>query len=602
MPLASLSSHFTALDWGVLVGYLATVSVLGVVLSGRQRSMRDFFRGGAGLPWYAVSASIIATIISAVTFVAVPALAARDGGDFTYLQLGLIAGLLSRLFVAFVLVPVYWRERVYSPYDFIGQRLGEAGRSVTTAMFTLLGLLAQAARVYLTAVVLELVLRDPLTAVGGAVGVSPFVCSVALVGVIAVAWTLLGGIATVIWTDAMLFLVFVGGGVVALAVIIHALPGGFGQLWHEADAAGKLRLWDFATTTGAGEGGSFWASLFARPYTLWAAVLAVTFGNIGSYGTDQLLAQRIFVCRSQRDAKLAVLCSFLGEAVVALMLLVGVGLWVFYRTFPDTLSGEAGAAVAADPDSLFTVFILTQVPPGLTGLIIAGIFAAAISSLTSILAALSQTSLSAVWLPLRRIDPQGDLTPAEEREVLLVSRGLIVCWGIVLCGVALLINRYVEGQRLAGRDVPLLDLALGLGNYVIGTLLAAFLLAWLPLRVNAYGLIWSAPLSVAMVYASRFHTPAAQVICLTVGGVLIGSWVLVAVLGDSIYRKRRLARTPWLLAAGGLLWLTSRFLLFDGPGGEAVPIAWPWYAPLGGATAFIFGYLLADTQPPPHRD
>ena len=515
MPLASLSAHFTALDWLVLVGYLAAVSVLGVVLAGRQRSMQDFFRGGAGLPWYAVCASIIATIISAVTFVAVPAVAARDGGDFTYLQLGLIAGLLSRLFVAFVLVPTYLRERVYSPYDFIGRRLGEAGRSVTTAMFTLLGLLAQAARVYLTAVVLRLVLHDPLVAVGDTLGLTPLTCAVALVGVIAVAWTLLGGIATVIWTDAMLFLVFVGGGVVALIFIVQDLPGGFGQLLHDGAEAGKFRLWNLAASPATGDDGmSLAASIFATPYTLWAAVFAVTFGNIGSYGTDQLLAQRIFVCRSPRDAKLAVLCSYLGEVVVALMLLVGVGLWAFYRAFPGELAGEAAAAVAADPDTLFPVFILTQVPPGLTGLIIAGIFAAAISSLTSILAALSQTTLSAVWLPLRRLDPDGEMTAHQQREVLRVSRLLILFWGVALCVAAVAIDRYVEGQRATGRDVPLLDLALGMTNYVVGTLLAAFLLAWLPLRVNAYGLVWSAPLSVAMVFAARFHTPAAQRICL----------------------------------------------------------------------------------------
>ena len=158
----SLSAHFTAIDWAVLIGYLALVSVLGVLLAGKQKSMEDFFRGGDKLPWYAVSGSMIATIISAVTFLAVPARIFRDGGNFTYLQFGIIAGLLSRIFVSFILVPAYFKHRVYSPYDYMGKQLGEAARTVTTALFSLMGLLAQAARVYLTAIVLEVILRDQL--------------------------------------------------------------------------------------------------------------------------------------------------------------------------------------------------------------------------------------------------------------------------------------------------------------------------------------------------------------------------------------------------------------------------------------------------------
>ena len=250
---------------------------------------------------------------------------------------------------------------------------------------------------------------------------------------------MLGGIATVIWTDALLFVVFVGGGLVALFVIAHDLPGGLGQIFSDGWAAGKFRL--FNLSGNLPPGADRWASplggVFAEPYTIWAAVFAVTFGNVGAYGTDQLIAQRIFTCRSQRDAKLAMMASWSSELVAALMLLVGVGLWAYYRQFPEALSGEGAAAVAADPLNIFPVFILTQVPVGLTGLIVAGIFAAAISSLTSILAALAQTSLSAVWLPLRGIDP--DAPPADEevarrtnRELLLVSRGLIVLWGAVL--------------------------------------------------------------------------------------------------------------------------------------------------------------------------
>jgi solute:Na+ symporter, SSS family len=608
----SLSSHFTAIDWAVLVGYLLLVSILGVKLAGKQENMEDFFRGGGKLPWYAVSGSMIATIISAVTFLAVPARIFRVDGNFTYLQFGIIAGLLSRIFVSFVLVPAYFKHKVYSPYDYMGLKLGETARTVTTLLFSLMGLLAQAARVYITAVVLDVILHDQLLYLTEWTHISGLAWAVIIVGVIAVIWTMLGGIATVIWTDVMLFLVFVIGAVVALWVVVHQLPGGWDQLVHDAGAAGKFKLWSIEVTKPIdSKYASMWGEVFAEPFTIWAAIFAVTFGNIGAYGTDQLLAQRIFCCKSEGHAKLAVMTSWAAEAVAALMLLVGAGLWVFYQQFPDQLSGEAGKIVAENKDTILPVFSLLEVPVGLTGLIIAGVFAAAISSLTSILAALSQTTISALYLPLRGIDPDSPDAAKYGKEILKVSRGLIVFWGIALCGMAILIDVYVEAMKAAGEDVPFLDLALGLASYVIGALLATFLLAWLPLKKNAYGLIWAAPLSVFGVFASRFHQPWAVNVCLAVVGVLLLSWVVSAALNKTPRRPILFAKTIWLVAGCLLLWLICKYMWFgqiepetgatvmDELGNPVkLPISWPWYAVIGGFFAFVFGFLLGE----PHED
>ena len=599
-PIASLSSNFTWIDWLVLIGYLVLVSIIGVGLAGKQTTMEDFFRGGNRLPWYAVSGSMIATIISAVTFIAVPAFAYNN--DFTYLQFGIIAGLLSRSFVAFVLVPAYYKYQVYSPYDYMGVRLGEAARSVTTAMFSLLGLLAQAARVYLTAIILQLLLQDQLASLEKATGVDGLVWAVGCVGIIAVTWTMLGGITTVIWTDVMLFLVFVIGGLVAISVVAREVPGGLWQVLSDGWEAEKFRLWSLTGTDAATDYRSGWGELFAQPYTLWAALIAVTFANIGAYGTDQLLAQRIFTCRSRRDAQTAVLTSYLAELVVALMLLVGVGLWAFYGAFPERLSGAAAEAVADKSDNIFPVFILTQVPVALRGLIVAGVFAAAISSLTSILAALSQTTLSALVLPLMGLNADKPIPPDRNRQVLTISRVLIVVWGVALCAVAIGLDAYTDSQKAAGRDVLFLDLALGLANYVLGTLLAAFLLAWLPLGKDAYGLIWAAPLSVACVLASRFHEPWTESVCGGVACVLVGSWIIAAACQGSERRGVLLAKTIWLIAACALMLVIVWYLQFDqidsttGEVVDTVPIAWPWYAPLGGTVAFVFGYLLGEPR------
>lgn len=595
--------RFTPLDWAVLVGYLALVSVLGVKLAGKQEDMEDFFRGGNSLPWYAVSGSMIATIISAVTFIGVPAAAYAVSGNFTYLQFGIIAGVLSRLFVAFVLIPAYYEHEVYSPYDYMGQRLGNLARSVTTAMFSLMGLLAQAARVYLTAIILRLVLDDQLTGLEEATGVSALTWSVVAVGIVAVAWTMLGGIATVIWTDVMLFGVFVLGAVVALAVIHADVPGGLPAVVSDGWDAGKFKLWQIFADEDTSRYASKWGEVFAEEFTLWAAVIAVTFGNIGAYGTDQLLAQRIFTCKSKGHAQIAILTSWVAEWVVALMLLVGVGLWAFYRAIPEAMSPADAAAVAAKTDAIFPVFILTQVPVGLRGLIVAGIFAAAISSLTSILAALAQTSLSALVLPLKGIDPDQPIAKDRDREVLWWSRALIVVWGVLLCAMAVVIDAYVRHEEAKGNEVLFLSLALGLASYVVGALLAAFLLAWLPMKRDAYGLAFSAPLSVFAVFAARFHEAWAQTFLWVVCGVFVGLWLLLALTLNQ-HRGRRglvLAKTGWLVAACAVVMLLTYYLEFGtidpvtGVRGT-VSIAWPWYAPVGGTVAFVFGWLLGNRR------
>ncbi len=666
----TLAGHFTLLDWGVMIGYLLLVSILGVLLAGKQKGMEDFFRGGDKLPWYAVSASMIATTISAVTFVGVPAIA--FAGNMTYLQLGIIAGLLSRAFVAWVLIPAYYQKRIYSPYDYMGNQLGSSARSVTTGLFTLGGLLAQSARVYLTALVLTLVMSDQLAWIQehtqfafdlsakyeiAYAGLSPLASSIIIIGIIAVLWTMLGGIATVVWTDAMLFLVFVVGGIAAIWVIISALPNGFSEFMEVGQAAEKFKIFNIDRVAD-----------FTTPYTLTAAGFAVVLGNIGAYGTDQLLAQRLFTCKGKGSAQVAILTSYVAEAVTALMLLVGVGLFVFYTAFPEKLAGEAAVLAAKENDKIFPIFILQQMPVGVTGLVIAGIFAAAISSLTSILAALAQTSVSAVYLPMRaktlglsKGEEQEAIekNPEEGKRVLLVSRWLIVFWGVALCLAAFVVDGFKDAT-----GVPILDLALGLASYIIGGLFAAFMLAWLPMKITGRGLVWSAPLGVMSVFALRFHEPWSMWFCGAIMVVLLVTWLACAFSTvDGALRTKRILKTAWLVIGIGvvmsIMWrgyfhayepVTGKVVmaypavideatgkpkldmeaepvylvhpitkepLVDADGNKienekarpvvrdmskgapkVVPIAWPWYAPIGAAIAFIFGYLLAE----PKRD
>jgi SSS family transporter len=621
-PVGQLTLNFGWIDWLVVAGYLIFTTWIGHRLAGKQSTIRDFFLGGRKLPWYAVAGSSIATEISAVTFVGVPAIVFGLGGNFTYMQLGIIAGLLSRIFVATVLIPQYYKKLIYSPYDYMGNQLGGGVRGVMTALFSFGQLFAQASRVYLTAVVLELVLAGPLGAVEDAIGIPPLLLSIFIIGAVSVIWTIIGGIATVIWTDVILFLVFVVGGLTAVTVIALDLDGGFATLFATASEGGKFKLFDLDPKFDP-----------VKEFTIWTAAIGTLFGNIGAYGTDQLMAQRIFCCKNQREAKKAVLAGYAGQLVTALMLLVGAGLWVYYKGQPAVavenptaemrvagvtpqalpidqwvhpLQGQARELYEKEPDRIFPIFILSDaIPPGVTGLMIAGIFAAAISSFDSILAALSQTSINGIYLPIRRRflrrsqeeeealherDDEG--ARHEHKHILAVSRGLVIFWAIALCIVALAIDVYKSAF-----DIPILSLALGIASWTTGALLAAFLLAWLPLKINGRGLVWAAPLSVMCVISLRFANIDWWITTAWVlSGILLVSWIIAAIVQEGPHRTKRLVQTVFLLQGCALLmWLAHHgYFVQDG---KVVALAWPWWAMVGTFIAFTFGYLLADEKP-----
>ncbi len=571
-----LASTFTGLDWSIVGGYLVLTTVIGGALAGKQSSIRDFFLGGRKLPWYAVSGSIIATEISALTFVGLPYVVFRPGGNFTYLQLGLIGSLLARVIVGYVLVPAYYRREIYSPYDYIGDRLGEPARRVTTVLFALSGMLAQSARVFLTAVVLELILGDSLFGrLQEATGVSTMTWAIWTIGLVAVAWTLMGGITTVIWTDVLLFLVFLVGAAVSVVFIVRSLDGGWSELVTAAQRAGKFRLLDFDTSP-------------AAQYTIWTAVIASTWHNIGAYGTDQLIAQRMFCCKGPREARWAILSSYAGLAVTVTVMLVGAGLYAYYEARP--LTGSSLRAYEDNGNRIFPLFIIEVLPPGLTGLLIAGVFAAAISSLDSILAALSQTCVSAFYLPWRarrrvtgaRHD-MADGIDELERHALVASRVMVVFWGVALCFLAQL-------AAVAADYYPsVLDLGLAMAGYAGGALIAGFFLAFLPLKVDGRGLCWSAPISLVTVFAVAWHQAWAQSVCVVFAVAFSVLWMLIEWRSGG---ETRVRRTGWLVLALGLMLAASRWAYAEDAVGF-VTVAWPWYSPIGCTVAFVFGILLA---------
>lgn len=604
MILATLSAQFTLWDWGVVVGFLAFTTLLGTSLTGKQATIRDFFLGGRKLPWYAVSGSIIATEISAVTFIGVPFVVFKDGGNFTYLQLGVFGSVLARLIVGYVLVPQYYRREIYSPYDYMGHQLGQRVRTMTSGLFLLGAMLAQAARVYLTLQIILVLLNDQIRWLVAEVGLSELAWAAIAIGVVSIGWALVGGITTVIWTNLVLFLTFLIGALTALAVIQYRLDGGIAEIlrvgWaaKESGAWGKFTFFDFSTSP-------------LKDFTIWTAVIASTWGGLFSYGTDQMLVQGMFCCRNEREARKAIIGSNFGLLVTAVVMMVGVGLYAYYQAHP--LTGEALEVFNKKGDRILPIFICQAVPVGLKGLIMAAALAAAISTVMGVLTALSQTVMGAFYAPLRRRGLQGKLgsaaaaeavleSPAEHRRNLILSRGLIVFWGVLLCTLAYLTDLVAE------KEPSILQLALAAAQYAGGAMIGCFALAFLPFGVDGRGYMWSAPLAVAYVYALAWHNEPSHWACSIFAALLFLAWLVYTL---STYGPPPRGAGPrvlpvplqafvLLIGLAGMLAI-NWFLYWNVPEADGslrrAALAWPWHAPIGSVVAVVWGYLLAHRRP-----
>jgi len=449
---------FTPLDWSVIVGYLALTTWLGHKLSGKQGTIKDFFLAGRKLPWWSVTGSMIATEVSALTFIGVPGMVYAANGDWTYLQWG-FGAIIARFAVAYWLVPLYYEKEIYSPYDFMGNRLGNGIKQLVTGLFSLGSILGQSVRVLVTAIILKEV-----------TGMSPELCIIAI-GVVAVLWTLMGGMQTVIWTDVIQFCIFIMGGCLAFGIIVSEVGWNelvsLNQVSVNGETINKMRWIDFTTP-------------FQKPelhYTLWVGLLAMPFQNFTAYGIDQLNAQRMFCCANVSDARKATCWSNISMLVTMLMLAVGSGLFAWYQVHPP--GAELAARFAKDANNVFPAWIIREVPRGISGLIIAGAFAAAISSLDSILAALAQTSISVIYGQNRMADEK------QGKNMVFISRIAVVIWGILLTVAALILGVI----RANNPDSDLIKLAFGMLAYTYGPLLGILLASLVKWKVSPVGLM-----------------------------------------------------------------------------------------------------------------
>ena len=421
------------LDLSIILGVMLAVTWMGHRLSGSVTSRRGFFQADGSLPWWAVSASIIATLVSAVTFVSVPANVFSPGGDLTYFQviLGLAFGKIA---VGWILArPFYESSGVRTSYEYVSARLDRPTGELSMYLGLALTVINSGVKLLTASLVLDVITG------WGIPGCAAFVVSISIV------WSALAGIKTVIWTDFLLFLLFALGAVFAVLYIGFRIEMSLFDAFVMLDEQARLVLFDFSFDP-------------ERRYTIWAAVLGGIALNIAT-GSTQGTWQRVKACRSVGDAQKAYHFAALFYVMHLVILLVGLGLVVFYaeQPLPDTVAGS----IAEARDRIFPYFILSEIPIGLSGLFIAAIFAAAISTLDSALAESADLSITHFYARLR---------PAQtEMQYVVASRWLMLAWGLVFLGTAVFFSRF-QGEGL-------LDLTFRLPNYVYGAMLGAIVLA-----------------------------------------------------------------------------------------------------------------------------
>ena len=469
----TLNMGFSAIDYLVLLFYLAGITIFGVRFRRSQRTVKDYFLGDKNTSWIVISLSIVATETSTLTLIGVPALAyanyakPEQGGNFTYLQV-VLGYMLGRVLISLLFIPAYFRGNLLTAYELLNNRFGVQAKNFAASLFLVMRALAEGVRVFAASLVLSAVLGASLPGLPHL-----WLWSIIIVGLLTLIYTFEGGIAAVIWTDLIQLVIYIGGSLLAAYELLHLVPGGWQAIAAEASAAGKFQFVSFKFD-------------LSVPFTFWAGLLGGTFLTMASHGTDQLLVQRLLTCRNKRESQKAlVLSGFVVFVQFALFLTIGVMLFAYYKFFPLQTK-------LASNDEIFPTFIVQRLPHGISGLVIAAIFAAAMSNLSGSLNSLSSSTVIDFYKPL--VKPH-----ATDEDLLKLSRWLTAGWGLVLICIAVLARSWGS----------VFTTGLTIASLVYGPMLGAFLLGVLTKRANQIGVMCGMALSLASMLIIKIQFAAA---------------------------------------------------------------------------------------------
>src|SRR5580658_1223554 len=390
--------QISLIDLAIVIVYLVGVTLFGAHFRRGQQNLRDYFLAGRTAPWWAIACSIVATETSTLTIIGTPGIA--YAGNLGFLQL-VIGYLVARVILCLVLVPQYFQGEFYTAYQLLEKRFGTRMKSAAAVIFLATRALAEGVRI---------------SAIGKVVSVAfgtGETLSIVIIATLTLFYTFEGGMRAVIWTDVLQFALYITGSVAAFLLLLHKIPGGWPTVTQAAAAAGgKLTVFDFAFS-------------LTKSYTFWSGLLGGTFLTMASHGTDQTMVQRLLAARNERDSKKALLASgVIVFAQFALFLVLGVMLFVYAQQHP-------AQPVPSDMDRIFPDFVVHEMPVGLAGLVLASIFAMAMSNASGSLNSLASSSIIDLGRPSPRNGRPADGAALEARE-LNRSRRMTLAWGVLL--------------------------------------------------------------------------------------------------------------------------------------------------------------------------
>lgn len=412
----------------IIVGiYLALTAAWGVLAGGKQKSVKDYFLGSDKVPWWAVCFSIVAAETSTLTFISIPGLAYISNLNFLQVTFGYLIG---RIVISYFLLPKYFEGELSTAYSFLETRFGKKTRSFASIVFIFTRTAADGVRLFATAIPLKLMLDIS------------YPQAILIIAAVTLIYTYTGGVKGVIWVDAFQMFIYLGGAVISMIYLVSYLPAGLDTLFAAAAPENKLNFINWGFSDGI-------AGFFSQPYTLIGGVLGGAFLSMASHGTDQLVVQRLLATKETNAARKAIIGS--GIIVIiqfTIFLLLGVMLYAYY------------GKLDLKPDEIFPKFILESLPTAISGVIIAGLFAAAMSTLAGSMSSLASSTMFDLILPYRK--KQWD-----EAGTLKASRILTLAWAGMLSLSAFF---FMESPR------AVVELALSIASFTYGGLLGTFIL------------------------------------------------------------------------------------------------------------------------------
>lgn len=521
--MALLGFHFV--DGVVIVVYLSVLVLIGGYFSRNQDSLDDFIKGRRQLGWLPIGVSLMAALNSGIDFIQTPAMVYTVGLVFVTLILGWIP---LYPWISRVTIPFYQRLNVYSAYEYLERRFNVGVRTIGSLIFVFWRVGWMGGALYV-----------PILAFQGTTGIEDKRVSTLMaivLGVVVTTYTMLGGIKAVIWTDVVQFCIMFAGLFTMLVVIVSQMPGGVPEIYALVRDAPRLNLTaHFPEMAGA----TAWDKIyryFTTEVTAIGIILAVLITYITTYTCDQVAIQRFQTAKSIKDARSAIIINAVTDSVWIVVLgLVGLALFAFYTVSPMPEGSQNSLVVP--------YFLREYVPVGLTGLVLAAITAASLSSVDAAINSTTSVIIVDIYsrLFLGRIRPAQNLTPREERQEVLVSRCTNVVLGIIMIGIACFIPRMEKGELYQAVNKIL--------SAFFGPLLGIFLLGMFSKRASS-------------------------------AGVIVGA---TAGVGTSLFFAF-FSETPWLHEVCGSLF-GSRFVEFFRE------ISWTWPSPFGIVAVIFVGYV-----------